>query len=130
MDFKSPQFNTVVEQALVLAVGNERWERAIQRAASELIAGTMIVSELASGAIVTTDNGSYKITHECECSAAKHGHRQCKHRAGRRLCALYTEALVADMSEHGRIETRVETTIECDRTGVKYKVVRCDGWHI
>lgn len=131
MDFKSPQFNTVVEQALVLAVGNERWERAIQRAASELIAGTMIVSELASGAIVTTDNGSYKITHECECSAARHGHRQCKHRAGRRLCALYTEALISEKAAEDRANWEIETRVtEYSQTGASYTVVRNNGWVI
>lgn len=129
MDFKSPKFNTVVEQALLLAVGNPKWEKAIQRAADGLQSGDIIVTELASGCIVTTENGTYKVNGECQCSAFQHGHRQCKHRAAKRLCALYAEALVK--AEVSRIEREVETrVIEYDRTGVSYTVVRLGGWPI
>jgi len=129
VDFKSPKFNTVVEQALLLAVGNPKWEKAIQRAADGLQSGDIIVTELASGCIVTTENGTYKVNGECQCSAFQHGHRQCKHRAAKRLCALYAEALVK--AEVSRIEREVETrVIEYDRTGVSYTVVRLGGWPI
>jgi len=131
MDFKSPKFNTVVEQALLLATGNPRWEKAIQRAAEGLKSGDIIVTELASGCLVTTENNTYKVTHECQCSAFQHGHRQCKHRAARRLCALYSEALVSELAEVERIERDVETrVIEYDRTGASYMVVRCGGWTV
>lgn len=131
MNFKSPQFNTIVEQALVLAVGNPKWEKAIQRAADGLKSGEIIVSELASGCLVTTPNGSYKVNGECHCTAFLHGHRQCKHRAARRLCALYTEALIVERTDSDRIEREIETrTKEYDRTGASYTVVRCGGWVI
>jgi hypothetical protein len=131
MDFKSPKFNTVVEQALLLATGNPKWEKAIQRAADGLKRGDIIVTELASGCLVTTENGSYKIDAQCPCAAFQHGHRQCKHRAARRLCALYSEAIVNELAEIKAIEREVETrVIEYDRTGVSYRVVRCGGWTV
>ena len=130
MNFNSPQFNTVVEQALLLATGNAKWEKAIQRAADGLKSGKIVVSELASGAIVTTENGTYKVAGECQCTAFTHGHRQCKHRAARRLCALFSEAEISEKSEIARIESEIETAIEYDRTGVSYKVTRCNGWSI
>ena len=131
MDFKSSKFNTVVEQALLLATGNPKWEKAIQRAADGLQSGDIIVTELASGCIVTTENGTYKVNGECQCSAFQHGHRQCKHRAAKRLCALYSEALVNELAEVNRIERDVETRVtEYDRTGVSYTVVRLGGWTI
>jgi len=135
MDFKSPKFNTVVEQALLLATGNPRWEKAIQRAADGLKSGDIIVTELASGCLVTTSNGSYTVTNRvtdgCHCSAFQHGHRQCKHRAARRLCALYSEALVSELAEIEHIEREVETRVtEYDRTGASFTVVRCGGWAI
>lgn len=130
MNFNSPQFNTVVEQALLLATGNAKWEKAIQRAADGLKDGSIIVSELASGAIVTTENATYKVADGCQCTAFTHGHRQCKHRAARRLCALFSEAEIGEKSEIARIESEIETAIEYDRTGVSYKVVRCGGWVI
>ena len=135
MDFKSPKFNTVVEQALLLATGNPKWEKAIQRAAEGLKSGDIIVTELASGCLVTTSNGSYTVTNrvagECHCTAFQHGHKQCKHRAARRLCALYSEALIAEQADVARIEREVETrVIEYSQTGASYMVVRCGGWPI
>ncbi len=131
MDFKSPKFNTVVEQALLLATGNPRWEKAIQRAADGLISGDIIVTELASGCLVTTENGTYKVNGECQCSAFQHGHKQCKHRAAKRLCALYSEALIAEQADVARIEREVETrVIEYSQTGASYMVVRCGGWTV
>lgn len=132
MDFKSPQFNTVIEQAMVLATGNPKWESAIKRAADGLKNGSIIVSELASGCLVTTENSSYKIVDgKCQCSAFTHGHRQCKHRAARRLCALFTEALIVERADNDRIEREIETrTKEYDRTGASYTVVRYGGWAI
>ena len=131
MNFNSPQFNTVVEGALVLAAGNPRWEKAIQRAASGLKKGKIVVSELASGALVTSENGSYDVTfNECQCYAFRHGHAECKHRAARRLCQLYSLAEISNKAEEKRIESDVETAIEYDRTGVSYKVTRCNGWPI
>ncbi len=131
MSFKSPKFNTVVEQALLLATGNPRWEKAIQRAADGLKSGDIIVTELASGCIVTTENGTYKVNGECQCSAFQHGHKQCKHRAAKRLCALYSEALVAEQADVARIEREVETrVIVYSQTGASYMVVRCVGWTV
>ena len=131
MNFKSPKFNTVVEQALLLATGNPKWEKAIQRAADGLKSGDIIVTELASGCLVTTENNTYKVNGECGCSAFQHGHKQCKHRAAKRLCALYSEALIAEQADVARIEREVETrVIEYSQTGASYMVVRCGGWTV
>jgi hypothetical protein len=122
-DFGSPQFARVVEQALLLAAGNPKWEKAIQRAADGLKSGDIAVAELASGCVVTTENGAYKVSHKCECMAFQHGHRQCRHRAARRLVQVYQEVLTRETIE----ETR---TREWDYTGASYEVVRYDGWAI
>lgn len=130
MDFKSDQFNTIVEQALMVATGNERWRKAIERAASGLRSGAIIVTELASGSMITTENGTYNVSGDCTCTAFKHGHRQCKHRAAKRLCALYSDALLAEECDAVQLGEKIETAIECDRSGVKYTVTRCGGWAI
>ena len=130
MNFNSPQFNTVVEKALVLAADSPKWQKAIERAASGLRDGSIIVTELASGCLITTDGGTYKVNGTCTCTAFVHGHRQCKHRAAKRLCALYSEALMADQCDAAKLKAEIETAIEYDRTGVSYKVVRCGGWSI
>jgi hypothetical protein len=54
MTFNSSKFAAVVEAAKAKAAGNVRWERAIERAATALQDGELIVTTLAHGALVTS----------------------------------------------------------------------------
>ena len=127
MNFNTRQFTEVVEKALTLSSESARWQRAIERAAEGLRSGCIVVTELASGALVTTENASYRVmAGSCECPAYQYKHQPCKHRASRRLIALYNAALVEE-----RLERPVETrTIEYDHCGNRRVVVRYDGWMI
>jgi hypothetical protein len=69
-----------------------RWRRAIDRAAAALIAGELIVTTLAHGALVTSPNGTYHVNGTCQCKAAQNGHRECYHRAAARLVELCESA--------------------------------------
>lgn len=123
--FDTPEFTQVVEKALALCTGSPRWEKATEQAARGLSEGTVIVTELAGGALVTR-NGTYKVNDGCECLSYAHGRKPCVHRAAFRLYQLYAEALL-----NAQVEARViERTIEFDRSGTSYTVTRCDGWAI
>lgn len=69
-----------------------KWRRAIDRAAAGLLAGELIVTTLAHGALVTSPNGTYHVNGSCECKAAQNGHRECYHRAAARLVELIETA--------------------------------------
>lgn len=70
-----------------------KWRRAIDRAAAGLLSGELIVTTLAHGALVTSPNGTYHVGANCQCKAAKVGHRECYHRAGARLVEMMETAL-------------------------------------
>lgn len=69
-----------------------KWLRAIDRAAEGILSGELIVTTLHDGALVTSVNGTYMANGTCQCRAAKHGHRECYHRAAGRLMEIYEEA--------------------------------------
>ena len=86
----------------------------------------MVVTLLSGYALVTSPRGSYRVNGNCECEAAQRGHRECKHRAAARIVEL-AETETAPAPKRQAVVTR---SIESDRTGVKYNVVRVDGWAI
>jgi len=69
-----------------------KWLRAIDRAAEGILSGELIVTTLRDGALITSANGTYMANGSCQCKAAKHGHRECYHRAAGRLMEIYDEA--------------------------------------
>ncbi len=92
----SPSLDTLKFSAIVASAKartqNLRWLRAIDRAAEGILSGELIVTTLHDGALVTSPNGTYHANGSCQCKAAKHGHRECYHRAAGRLMELYEEA--------------------------------------
>jgi hypothetical protein len=78
-----------------------KWLRAIDRAAEGILSGELIVTTLRDGALVTSPNGTYHANGSCQCKAAKHGHRECYHRAAGRLMELYEEAPAVRYSSVG-----------------------------
>jgi len=121
MEINKAQFEKVVETAKAKAGGNKRWITAIDRAADALLNGKWIVTELQNCYVFTTESGkTYRANGVCQCEAFFRD-QPCKHRAGARLLNLYREAETAP---------RVVRSVETDRTGVKFQVVRCDNWVI
>ena len=116
------QFNKVVADAKAKAAGNKRWIAAIDKAADALLNGKWVVTELQRCYAFTTESGkTYRANGECQCEAFSRD-QPCKHRAGARLLNLYQETAKA--------APRIVRTIDSDRTGAKFQVVRFDNWVI
>jgi hypothetical protein len=117
------KFNQIVEAAKAKTT-DAKWLRAIEKAAAGILDGSLIVTVLAHGALVTGKNGSHHANGACDCQAARNGHTQCYHRAAARLMHNYETApeavpLAADVEASPRanliaeienIWPRVETT--------------------
>ena len=113
------------------AAGNARWIRAIERADNALQSGELCVTLLAHDALVTSPRGSYRVNGHCECEAARRGHRECYHRAAVRLTEmLETETATSRPIGLDVKAARITRSVESNHTGVKYNVVRVDGWAI
>jgi hypothetical protein len=122
ININKAQFEKVVADAKAKAGGNKRWIAAIDKAADALLNGKWIVTELQHCYVFTTESGkTYRANGVCQCEAFFHN-QPCRHRAGARLLNLYREACDA--------APRVVRSVESDRTGVKFAVVRYDNWAI
>lgn len=128
MNFDPAKLAAIVQTAKARAAASPRWIRAIDRAAAALLDGSLIVTTLHDGALVTSKNGTYHINGKCECKAAQHGDDICRHRAAVRLVEMYEAAPEPTKSAPG--SPRITRSIERNRAGVKLAVVRCDGWLI
>jgi hypothetical protein len=92
--------NQAIEPAKAKAAGNAKWTRAIERAASGLLDGSICVTLFCDGyALVTTATGQHRVNGACDCDAAKFGHTQCVHRAAKRLVEMVDEAVSAPCAE-------------------------------
>jgi hypothetical protein len=91
------KFNKVVEAAKA-KTNDPKWLRAIEKAAAGILDGSLIVTVLAHGALVTGKNDSHHANGVCDCAAAKKGHTQCYHRAAARLMAIYEETATKAVS--------------------------------
>src|SRR5262249_35669342 len=124
----------VIASAKTKAAGNDRWIRAIDRAAEGILSGELIVTTLAQGALVTSPNGTYHANGTCQCKAFVNGHKECKHRAAARLAELYEMAPAQPSVPVSRAvaahQPQITRSIERDRFGRRHVVVRCDGWTI
>ena len=58
-------FNKVVADAKAKAGSDKKWTRAIEKAAAGILDGSIIVTVLAHGALVTSANGSYRANGVC-----------------------------------------------------------------
>jgi hypothetical protein len=92
MQINKAKFERVVEEAKAKAANDPKWLRAIEKAAAGILDGSIIVTVLAHGALVTGKNGSHHANGFCDCAAAKKGHTQCYHRAAARLMHNYETA--------------------------------------
>ncbi|MGH9754950.1 MAG: hypothetical protein ACREA2_19405 [Blastocatellia bacterium] len=135
MTLNQAKFAQVVAAAKAKAANSPAWLKAIDRAAAAILSGDMCVSLFADGtALVTTPNNSYVVNGHCACRAAQHGHKECYHRAGKRLAELYDEAPESTPAPEAAPAPKAPTitrSIERDpRNGVKVVAVRCNGWLI
>jgi hypothetical protein len=92
MNIDKAKFERVVEEAKAKAANDPKWLRAIEKASAGILDGSLIVTVLAHGALVTGKNGSRHANGACDCQAAKKRHTQCYHRAAARLVELYETA--------------------------------------
>jgi hypothetical protein len=79
-----------------------RWLRAIDKAAAKLAAGELIVTLLANDALVTSENGTYRVNGHCTCPATV-GH--CYHRCAVRLVEMMESAPAAASTSVDEKET-------------------------
>ena len=81
--------NQAIETAKAKAAGNAKWTRAIERAAAGLQSGDICVTLFSNGyALVTTPTGQHMVNGVCDCTAAKHGHKECVHRVAKRIAEM------------------------------------------
>jgi len=99
MQINKAKFERVVEEAKAKAANDPKWLRAIEKAAAGILDGSLIVTVLQHGALVTGKNGSHHANGACDCAAAKKGHTQCYHRAAARLMDIYETAAQAVFAE-------------------------------
>jgi len=96
MTFNTLQFAAVIETARAKASNSPRWLRAIDRAAAGLQSGDICVTLFADNtALVTTPNNSHVVNGACDCTAAQHGHKECVHRAAKRVAELLESTSVS-----------------------------------
>jgi hypothetical protein len=129
MNFNASTFSIVIETAKLRAASSPRWIKAIDRAAAALLDGSLIVTTLRNGALITSKNGTYRVNGRCACSAAKHGDDVCYHKAAARLVEMYEAAEVEAVKAAPRSPS-ITRSIETNRAGIKLAVTRCDGWMI
>ena len=91
--------NQAIETAKAKAAGNAKWTRAIERAAAGLQSGDICVTLFCNGyALVTTPTGQHMVNGVCDCTAAKHGHKECVHRVAKRLVEMAEEMEAAEQA--------------------------------
>src|SRR5262245_8418707 len=95
MQINHAKFNAIVEAAKTKAADSPAWLRAIEKAAAGILDGSLIVTVLAHGALVTGKNGCHHANGACDCEASRRGHTQCYHRAAARLMHDYETAPAA-----------------------------------
>src|SRR5262245_14544215 len=108
------RFSAIAEAAKTKAADAPAWLRAIEKAAAALLDGSMIVTTLLDGALVTTPGGSYACNGVCPCPART---KHCYHRAGARLMAIYEETAPAAVSPAEVLATKAATSDGAQRRG-------------
>jgi hypothetical protein len=149
MTINQAQFAQVVEAAKAKATDSPAWLRSLEKAAAAILDGSMIVTTLAHGALVTTPGGTYHANGVCDCPARTN---HCYHRAGARLWLRYEAAVLAprlaadvattaaittttSSARSGAIELKRPQDIVVDRSGLIASIKRawptaCPGVHL
>jgi hypothetical protein len=112
MQINIQKFNQVVADAKEKAANDPKWVRAIEKAAAGILDGSLIVTVLAHGAIVTGKNGSHHANGVCDCAAALKGHAQCYHRAAARLMHNYETAPAVSLADDVAATPRNQLIVE------------------
>jgi hypothetical protein len=118
-----------ITQAIEIAkskITNDKWMRATEKAAAKLASGELIVTLLSDGALITSQNGTYRTTRKsCNCPATQ---AQCYHKAALALCELIeTEApTAAPVSERETITSALRAKYETKYRGNR-RVLSLDG---
>lgn len=90
-----------------------------------ILDGSLIITALQYGALVTSANGTYHANGRCDCPART---KHCYHRAGVRLMELYEAELDAHPAPR---KPEIIRSVERDvLTRRRVKVTRCDNWVI
>jgi hypothetical protein len=152
------KFTAIVETAKAKAAGNAKWMRAIERAAAGLQSNDICVTLFCDGyALVTTPTGQHRVNGRCDCTAAKHGHKECVHRVAKRLTEMIEETTTTSCGSLSSIELkgalyvvavspapevlatkaatsarvpRIVRSVERDHSGARYTVTYYDNWAI
>jgi len=127
MTLDTAKLNAAAEVAKA-KTANKRWINAINAAVKGLTSGKWIVTELTNCLVITTETSekTYRVTEKiCQCESFFHD-QPCRHRAAVHLLQMME---TADKTV-SRPAPRIVRSVESDRTGVKFAVVRCDGWMI
>jgi hypothetical protein len=110
MQINETKLNQVIEIAKQKTT-DARWIRAIDKAAAKLQSGELFVTLLSDDtAVVTSENGSYRVNGHCQCKAAQNGDSKCYHRAAKRLTEMMEAAPAASapVDERSRIIEHIE----------------------
>lgn len=125
MTLDTNKLNAAAEEAKAKTT-NRRWINAINDAVKGLTSGKWIVTELANCIAITTEKDTTYRANEKTCQCESFFRDQpCRHRAAFRLIQMMetTTPVVSPAP-------KIIRSIEQDCTGVKFQVVRCDGWAI
>jgi predicted nucleic acid-binding Zn finger protein len=86
MTFNQDTLNAAIETARRKVASNAAWSRSVEKAASALLSGQLIVTVLKNGGIVSSERGTYRITNGfCSCPAAMNGCAHCYHVSALRI---------------------------------------------
>jgi hypothetical protein len=81
----------IVNSAKLAAATDQRWVRAIDRAAAQLVENPYVEALDDHTLLIAGEHGVYTANGSCQCKAYQHG-QPCVHRAMSRLYQRYTEA--------------------------------------
>jgi hypothetical protein len=74
------KLTAAIEAARRKVGGDAAWSRSVEKAASALTSGQLIVTVLRNGGLVSSERGTYRITNgHCSCPAALNGCAHCYH---------------------------------------------------
>lgn len=96
--------HTAIETARAKVAGQPAWERSVAKAAAAMVAGEIIATTLMDGGLVSSERGTYRISHGfCSCPAAMNGCNHCFHVSALRITEISEAALVAAPARAGII---------------------------
>lgn len=121
------KLTAAIETARRKVAGDAAWSRSVEKAASALTSGQLIVTVLRNGGLVSSERGTYRITNgHCSCPAALNGCAHCYHVSALRITERAEEMQTAPVAAPRA--PRITRSVESNRFGVRLAVTRCDNW--